>query len=50
MKTKPVLLRAVPEDLHKALKIRAAAEGKQLYVLIIEILDAAMKTKKGGKS
>jgi len=32
------LIREFPEELHRSLKIKAAEQGKQLYKLIIEIL------------
>lgn len=32
----------IPDDLHRALKVKAAQEGKTLKALIIELLQAAV--------
>lgn len=39
-------IRNMPESLHRALKVRAAQEGKSLQDLIIEILQAGVKKSK----
>ena len=39
------LIREFPESLHRKLKVKAAEEGKPLYVLIIEILQKFMEEK-----
>ena len=33
-----LFIREFPEEVHKALKVKAAQDGKKLYQLIIEIL------------
>lgn len=35
----------IPDDLHRALKVRAAQEGKTLKALLIEILVSAVGEK-----
>jgi plasmid stability protein len=35
----------IPDDLHKALKVRAAEDGVTLKDLIIELLTAALERK-----
>lgn len=49
-KTKDFTIRQVPEELHRALKARAAERGVPLYDLIIDYLTEALKRDKGGKS
>ena len=44
-------LRDVPEELHRALKVRAAQRGIKLYALVLEYLEEGLKKdkeKKGG--
>ena len=43
---KTMILRNVPEILHRALKAKAAQEGKSLQALTIEILTAAIARQK----
>ena len=43
---KQILLRKVPEELHKKLKMGAAQAGKPMQDFIVEILTAGMKEKK----
>lgn len=38
-------IRDVPEAVRRALKMRAAAEGKSLNQVVIEVLSAAVKGK-----
>ena len=39
-------LRDVPEDLHRALKVRAAERGMKLYALVLEYLEEGLKQDK----
>ena len=48
-------LRDMPEELHRALKVRAAQRGIKLYALVLEYLEEGLKRdkdmpKKGGKT
>ena len=36
-------LRDVPEELHRALKVRAAERGIKLYALVLEYLEEGLK-------
>jgi plasmid stability protein len=39
-------LRDVPEELHRALKVRAAERGIKLYALVLEYLEEGLKRDK----
>ena len=47
METKHILLKTVPEKVHKALKLEAVKRGIHLYELIVQILSRWVKG--GGK-
>jgi len=49
MKTKTIHIEKVPESLVRALKVKAAEEGRTMKSIIFELIENYIKADKGGK-
>jgi len=49
MKTKTIHIEKVPESLVRALKVKAAEEGRTMKSIIFELIENYLKADKGGK-